>query len=77
MNSSSENQGNQKYDLSNPLPESLEEVERQIEYWMSRQNEGEAGSNWEYSVGNKLKQLGWKQQQLLRSSAVAERQAVD
>jgi hypothetical protein len=57
-----------KYDLSDALPDDPDEVERQIEYWMSCQNAGEAGSNWEVWVQNKLEQLRWKEQKLLRSA---------
>jgi hypothetical protein len=53
-----------KFDLSDSLPEDLAEVRRQIQYWMSRQNEAEAGSNWDHSVRNKIDQLRWQEQQL-------------
>jgi hypothetical protein len=53
-----------KYDLHDPLPENLFEVRKQIEYCMSRQNEGKAGSNWEHSVRNKIDHLRWQEQRL-------------
>lgn len=53
-----------QYDLHDPLPEDLAEVREQIKYWMSRQNEGEAGSNWEHTVRNKIDQLRWQEQRL-------------
>jgi hypothetical protein len=53
-----------KYGLNDPLPEDLDEVRQQIQYWMSRQNEGEASSNWEHSVRNKVDHLRWQEQRL-------------
>lgn len=72
MKRAADSTGRTDYDYHDPLPGNLAEVEKQIEYWMSRQNEGQAGSDHEVWVANKLDQLRWKEKQLLRPSALPE-----
>lgn len=53
MSNSSEN----KYSLTGPFPEVLAEVQEEIDYWASRQNEGYPESIWEEGIRNRLAQL--------------------
>lgn len=49
----------QEWSLDEPvdLHHNLEDIRRQIDYWASRQGEGEAGSNFEIRVANRIQQL--------------------
>jgi hypothetical protein len=53
------------FPLTGALPESLAEIRQQINYWSTRQNEGEPGSVWEESVKNRLEALKWKERELM------------
>jgi hypothetical protein len=44
-------------DPSEPIPETLKDVEADIDYWTNRLGEGQAGSDWEYWVEMRLKKL--------------------
>lgn len=77
MKNSLNHAGKPNYGYQDPLPDNIIEVQNQIEYWMSRQNAGEPGSPHEVWVANKLDQLRWKEQQLLRSSTAGEKQSAN
>lgn len=42
---------------SEPIPETVTDVEADIDYWTGRLGEGQAGSDWEYWVEMRLKKL--------------------
>lgn len=52
--------------IKDPLPNSLEEVQEDIQYWLSRVGEGEPGSPWEHKVQSRLGALYSRQAYLLR-----------
>jgi len=46
-----------KRDLRGPYPTALRDVQEELDYWASRQNEGLPGTTWEEGVKNRIEHL--------------------